>query len=277
MATTSPVLHEKVVSSLPGTLAANTIYFVRTGAGFVMYLTDSTGSVAYTNNLPAHSHTASEISDSTVVGRDLLKATDAAEARSTLGLSNHNLVSVDATGDVTLQAAKRLGGTGTTSGGWAVGPSFAATGSASLFGYGDTNAFCDLVPVPADGTSPAVVRMFRATNTTGIAGLNIFFGDNTSGVNHALLGKGGHSFLCRANGNLMIGTLTSNELDKLQVIGSVSSTGPKKHGQYTLTTLPSASAYSGYHIDVTNATGGPKLCRSDGTNWKIVNTNTNVS
>lgn len=46
---------------------------------------------------------------------------------------------------------------------------------------------------------------------------------------------------------------------------------------YTLTTLPSASAYSGKYIDVSNATGGAKLCRSNGTNWLLVNTATVVS
>lgn len=52
--------------------------------------------------------------------------------------------------------------------------------------------------------------------------------------------------------------------------------GPVKHGQYTLATLPSAGAFSAYLIDVTDATGGAKTCRSDGTNWKILNTTTTV-
>jgi hypothetical protein len=58
---------------------------------------------------------------------------------------------------------------------------------------------------------------------------------------------------------------------------SVSASGPVKPGQYTLTTLPSASLYSGYEIDVTNATGGSKRCRSNGTVWQILNTTTTVS
>ncbi|WP_282346475.1 hypothetical protein [Pseudomonas sp. PS01301] len=56
--------------------------------------------------------------------------------------------------------------------------------------------------------------------------------------------------------------------------------GPSRVAQYTLTTLPSASAYNGHEIDVTNATvspAGPKRCRSNGTNWLILNTNTPVS
>ncbi len=46
---------------------------------------------------------------------------------------------------------------------------------------------------------------------------------------------------------------------------------------YTLTTLPSASAYNGFFIVVSNATGGAKLCRSNGTVWQIANTTTTVS
>jgi hypothetical protein len=62
--------------------------------------------------------------------------------------------------------------------------------------------------------------------------------------------------------------------------GSLAAAGPVKPGQYTLTTLPSAAAFNGYEIDVTNATvapAGPKRCRSNGTNWIILNTTTIVS
>lgn len=44
---------EKVVSALPGTLAANTIYCVRVGAGFDLYVTDTTGAIAYQVNQAA--------------------------------------------------------------------------------------------------------------------------------------------------------------------------------------------------------------------------------
>lgn len=53
--------------------------------------------------------------------------------------------------------------------------------------------------------------------------------------------------------------------------------GPIRPGQYTLSTLPSAAAYNGYEIDVTNAAGGPKRCRSNGSVWQILNTTTTVS
>lgn len=59
--------------------------------------------------------------------------------------------------------------------------------------------------------------------------------------------------------------------------GAVTCGGPVRVGQYTLASLPSASAFTGYEIDVADAAGGAKRCRSDGTNWKIINTTTTVS
>lgn len=58
---------------------------------------------------------------------------------------------------------------------------------------------------------------------------------------------------------------------------SISATGILSPAQYTLTTLPAASTNQYGLIVVTNATGGPKLCMSDGTNWNLVNTTTVVS
>jgi hypothetical protein len=44
----------KVVSSLPGTLQADAVYAVRVGAGFDLYITDSTGALAFqANGAPA--------------------------------------------------------------------------------------------------------------------------------------------------------------------------------------------------------------------------------
>jgi hypothetical protein len=62
-----------------------------------------------------------------------------------------------------------------------------------------------------------------------------------------------------------------------QLRDTLVATTPLAVPSYTLTTLPTASLFSGKYIDVSNATGGAKLCRSDGTNWKIVNTTTTVS
>ncbi|MDO8771932.1 MAG: phage tail protein [Burkholderiaceae bacterium] len=43
----------KVVAALPGVLAADTLYAVRTGAGFDLYISDSTGGIAHALNPPA--------------------------------------------------------------------------------------------------------------------------------------------------------------------------------------------------------------------------------
>lgn len=61
------------------------------------------------------------------------------------------------------------------------------------------------------------------------------------------------------------------------VNGASTFAAPLRPAQYTLASMPSASAFPGYEIDVTDAAGGAKRCRSDGTNWKILNTTTTVS
>jgi hypothetical protein len=43
---------QKVVGSLPETLDPDTLYLVRTGAGFELYMSDATGSIAYPVNAP---------------------------------------------------------------------------------------------------------------------------------------------------------------------------------------------------------------------------------
>jgi hypothetical protein len=42
---------EKIVSSLPEVLTADTIYFVRTGVGYLMYVSDTTGTITYEQNV----------------------------------------------------------------------------------------------------------------------------------------------------------------------------------------------------------------------------------
>lgn len=52
---------------------------------------------------------------------------------------------------------------------------------------------------------------------------------------------------------------------------------PLRMASYTLSTLPSAAALDGHLIEVSNATGGAKVCRSNGTAWQLLNTATTVS
>lgn len=46
----------KVVGSLPGTLQPNTVYLVRAGAGFDLYVSDGTGVIGHALNVPAVSN-----------------------------------------------------------------------------------------------------------------------------------------------------------------------------------------------------------------------------
>ena len=54
-------------------------------------------------------------------------------------------------------------------------------------------------------------------------------------------------------------------------------TGAIKFPGYSLASLPDEVALEDYVIMVTDATGGRKLCYSDGSDWKVVGTNTVVS
>lgn len=60
-------------------------------------------------------------------------------------------------------------------------------------------------------------------------------------------------------------------------IGLACTAGTFAAPPYTLTTLPSAAIHVNRLIVVTNATGGPALCLSNGTNWRRVSDDTPVS
>lgn len=124
----------------------------------------------------------------------------------------------------------------------------------------------------------------------GPAGLNKYFTFYTAGVQRFQFGMssaaesgnnaGSNFYINRFgdNGTVIGNTLTVDRASGDIVLwGKTQSTGPMRPGQYTLSTLPSASANSGYEIDVTDAAGGAKRCRSNGTNWIILNTTTTVS
>jgi hypothetical protein len=59
---------EKVISSLPEELVADTIYFVRDGAGYRLVVSDTTGSITYEQNLPENSVRSFSKSVDLVVG-----------------------------------------------------------------------------------------------------------------------------------------------------------------------------------------------------------------
>jgi hypothetical protein len=65
----------------------------------------------------------------------------------------------------------------------------------------------DMNPLPLDGASGALVRLFRTTNTTGGAALQIFEGNNSASVNDAVSGNG-NTYFNALVGNVGIGTPT---------------------------------------------------------------------
>lgn len=72
-------LVRKEVSALPTPLAANTVYYVRTGIGFDIYVSDSTGSVVHKSNsrVPAGGTTGQSLTKASATDYDLTWATPA--------------------------------------------------------------------------------------------------------------------------------------------------------------------------------------------------------
>jgi hypothetical protein len=79
------------------------------------------------------------------------------------------------------------------------------------------------------------------------------------------------------DGRVLVGKEADDGVNLLQVDGSIKAAGPFTPGEFTLATLPAAATTPGGYITVTDATGGPKLCRSNGSVWQIANTTTTVS
>lgn len=63
----------------------------------------------------------------------------------------------------------------------------------------------------------------------------------------------------------------------IDVGGKITATGPVQVGGYMLATLPSAATFIRHLIIVTDATGGPALCRSNGTAWVDLHTKAAVA
>jgi len=91
-----PVIqHHKVVSSLPSTLTANSIYYVRIGTGFDVYVTNSSGTVvAYPLNYSVRGTADSAAKTSIAVGGRTSIVLDAA------GVAVGNAIQINPTGDI---------------------------------------------------------------------------------------------------------------------------------------------------------------------------------
>lgn len=83
--------------------------------------------------------------------------------------------------------------------------------------------------------------------------------------------------LLQYNGTYWVNVAVATAMSLYAPKASPVFTGTVKMPVYTLTTLPSASANNQCSIVVSNATGGPAMCISNGTNWINVRTNATVA
>lgn len=146
-----------------------------------------------------------------------------------------------------------------------------------------TGGQLDIDDVPFTNTDQSAFRFHRNITTSGVVSVTYHRGNNSTAADHILTSAGtgpassSTAVLSRDGGKVAVATPTVDATATLLVNGAAKVAGPLSLGPYTLTTLPSAATYSGYYITVTNATGGAKLCYSNGINWLIANTTTIVS
>ncbi len=81
-------------------------------------------------------------------------------------------------------------------------------------------AILDQSAIPSDGVSPALVRYFRNTTTTGVSQLDVHTADGTSNVN-CRLSANSNSFLQFNSGNLIVGGSSPIGKFRVQTGGSV--------------------------------------------------------
>lgn len=106
------------------------------------------------------------------------------------------------------------------------------------------------------------------------------------GTFNGFFGKGSELVLGSPASDLGIRTIlgsirfaTDNGVERMvmNMGGGIVASTPLKLAQFSLTTLPSVVSFVGHLIEVSNATGGAKICRSNGSVWQILNTTTTVS
>lgn len=140
-------------------------------------------------------------------------------------------------------------------------------GAAATYSLDVQRADASIRIAPSTTTNNALLRLTNSGNA--FVGL-----DSSAG---ALSGVAYSLNLFRSGSFPVILSTNDTERMRIEASGGIVESQPHRFAQFTLSTLPSASAFNGYFIDVTNAAGGPKLCRSNGTVWQLVNTTTTVS
>lgn len=102
----------KVLSALPDPLVANTVYAVRVGTGFDLYIVDSTGLIAYKINVPADTGIISPNPQSgtsyTLVATDAGKEVDRTNATNNATVIDASVLPVGGMGLIRRAAAGAL-------------------------------------------------------------------------------------------------------------------------------------------------------------------------
>ncbi|WP_440467108.1 hypothetical protein ACKI1H_29095 [Pseudomonas sp. YH-1] len=119
--------------------------------------------------------------------------------------------------------------------------------------------------------------------TSAISGFQLFSSADVENSPLGVFQNNGSSILLLAAATgagaqlpLVLGTSGADRVS-IGSTGGVQLSTPFRFPPYTLATLPSAAAYSGHCIEVSNAAGGAKICRSNGSVWQVINTTTTVS
>jgi hypothetical protein len=145
---------------------------------------------------------------------------------------------------------------------------FGAEGLAATVGYNNNGAL-DIIPrsgYPVDVKGPTRVLSddgLRLLNTALTVGGGVK--PRADGIE---LSSDGAAVFLKTSGTDRVSVAAN---------GATALLFPVKFPPATLGALPNAATFSGHCIEVTDATGGPKVCRSNGTVWQILNTSTTVS
>lgn len=203
--------------------------------------------------------------------RTFLAAVDAAAQRGALNAPNKDGDSYTGQHDYGNTGSLRF--TGTSSTGVMAAAASAGGLRLSVVGAAPSPLFIDFDAAVPDASSTVTTRFFRGLNTSGACSFVFHKGNGSVDTQHTFDGKGAVR-LNRLDGETVIGSGTSNNVDRLQVAGSIIATGAIKLASFTLATLPAAAANARGQVYCSNLAGQAAPVFSDGTNWRRVSDNT---
>ncbi len=132
---------------------------------------------------------------------------------------------------------------------------------------------------PGGGYFAALVRtpQLLAEGPADLANASLILSNTgTNGRKYSVASRGTSDFAI-SDENAGATRLSINSAGTVTVSNALTVKGVFNPGQFKLAGLPSAALSQYGVIIVTDATGGPKLAVSDGTNWNLMNTSTKVS